>query len=97
MGAGIFVVIVIILNLILGTRAFILASELKREIHVKASSLTVLYAIQNEILFSAKNSLLPFNSEKAFQCYQRAKVSLRIMYAATIVVILFNMPDQLSD
>ena len=87
-----FVAIIIIINIILGIRAFIFASELKAVISANSSSMTILHAIQNEILTSSKNSLLPLKSKKANEYYNRAKNSLRIMYLATIACILFNYP-----
>ena len=77
MVAGISVFILIIVNIVLGLRAFTFASDLKTEISAKSSSLIILYAIQNEMLTSADRSLLPLKSKKSRQYYSRAKASLR--------------------
>lgn len=80
MVAGISVFILIIVNIVLGLRAFTFSSDLKTEISAKSSSLTILYAIQYEILTSADRTLLPLKSKKAKRCYSRIKASLRVMY-----------------
>lgn len=89
---GITTLILIIVNIVFGLRAFTFASELKSEISAKSSSMTVLYGIQNELLTPTSKSLLPLNSDKAKDCYNRAKKSIRIIYLAFIVCFLIQQP-----